>query len=482
MPKNLGQPSKLDKRVTQKSGALDAKLTPQQIQDQIDALDAAHTTQSRIADRDAAIESPKTSFGEQILSPEGLIKLGLAVAGGLSGNQSLQAAGLGLASGTIEGASQWANQDNDARTKQIDDLSKMVEKQQQRLITLLQSQPGLFVDGKGKNLVEPADWSAILESGVPIDVAALIGRQGSGSGGNALAKSANDIIGRGIQMKNPVVVKQGMRMFSAANGLDWDEDYIETLSRVTPENFMDVLLQNHTANSVSELVQTANSLGVPVFDPQLQGILIEKPTGAAPTTPIDELAFEGLDKLDAWLQTDNNQAKWEINKYDALEEAFEQEPRYLAALKKQFPWFNRGDKFAEMRLQTELDLWKDADKTIGLMKGALTTDPAEKRRLMAQLSADKTRLFESASNMKTLAANKNSAMVLGTAYTARNRMDPSLSSHIGSLIVTRSNAMMRADGIDPISVSQTVRDEYIAQATAMIDAQFKPEDDTPEGE
>jgi hypothetical protein len=163
----------LANRLPAAGGALDARM-PQNQQELNQALQAAGNLDANLSQREQLMGQETPSALDVLTSPEGLIKLGLAAAGLLSGNENLQAAGLGIGLGTIEGASATADDIFAQQQKRIADMTGMIEKQQQQLTTLLQSQPNLFVDEEGEDVIAPDQWRRLLGTSVKVSPAAML--------------------------------------------------------------------------------------------------------------------------------------------------------------------------------------------------------------------------------------------------------------------------------------------------------------------
>ena len=464
------KPKNLDKRIGTQGGALDKRITPENsqatFQQQLDQLDKQRLMIEAKA-------RPQVSFSDRLLQPENLIKLGLAAAGAMSGNEDLMYAGAGLGMGTLGGASKQVAEQDMKRQQEIDRLTAMVDKQQQRLVTLLQSQPGLYVDEAGNNISTQEEWADILPLGVPFSPSALVRRQGAGGKDPRVAASSK-LIDDGISLRNPVMLTQGLQMFSDVNNLEWTPEYIKSMAYTAPENFMDKLLEAHTALSVAELVNTANDRGISIHDPSLQGILVRKPETPIPVTVEQQEVFEAKEKLREWLLVDDNLAQWEKNPYDALDVAFQGDPVSLAALQDNSQYFNRGTRADEMRLKAEADTWTEANKLMLIKAGGLTASGAERKKIQEQMSGEIKWIFDLGRDIVTLSENKQSAQALGAQYAASRGIPDKYADYLGSQIVVAGNGLMREDGLEPHSTPKRVKDLYYKAAAAYQDALYDP--------
>ena len=455
-------PGALEQRTGTASGAMDkrtAETSQYTFQQQLDQLD----------ERRKMIEAKaqgKDSFGHQLLQPKNILGMALAAAGMASGNNDLIAGGAGLGMGGIQGMTGAVDQNNMDRQKQIDSLTKMVDTQQQRLVTLLQTQPGLFTDDAGQDTISQEEWIDILPLGVPFSPAALMRRKAAG-GKDPRGAAADLLLSKGITSKNPTMRKAGLHLFSEANGLDWTDEIVDAIDSGTgtdPQEFINVMLKDHTAISVMELMQTAQRNNVPVYDPSLDHILRRSTPG--PETMEEQEVFDAKEQLREWLKLDDHLAMWENNPYDALEEAFAGEPDKLATLQDNSAFFNRGTRADELRLRTESEMWRDSNSLMLMREGGFALGGEERRKLMARMSKELDAVFNTGRDVVTIHKGKRSAKVMGAAYVKMHGLDPKIADAVGSALVTRRNALMRDNGLNPNTVP-------LAQSDAYMDAAFK---------
>lgn len=469
MPERQGPPSPLDERTAQASGALDSRIDPAKgpassnaFQLQLDQLD-----QQRQMIQAKAPE--KAGFGDQLLKPENLIKLGLAAAGALSGNDNLMAAGAGLGVGTLEGAAGSVAEQNAERQKHIDDLTKMVDKQQTRLVTLLQTQPGLFVDEQGQAISSQEDWMSVLPIGMQVDVESLVRRKASG-GKDPAAQFAAKMMDIGIRTDNPIALADGLRRYYAAAGIEVTEEQVQLMSLSTPENFIDNLLKFHTGTSVTKLILEANKRGLPVMAPELNNLLVMKKEGVQPTTIMEQGVFDAQQSLQEWLKNDDHLVLWEKNRYDALEQAFEGDPVGLAALQDSSKFFNRGTRADEMRVDAEVKMWADVRAMMIVRGGGLGGDPAAMKRLRSIMTKELDATFARGRDVVTIGKNMRTASSAGAAYVAKYPGDKNLSADlVGSQLVVRRNAYIRAAGLKPNEQPNAVTDAFMRASIAYED-------------
>jgi hypothetical protein len=159
-------------------GALDKRIRPNApaapSAEQKDAL-AQTTNVMETKDKLGQLQAQETGSAFDVLkSPEFLIKAGLALAGGLSGNQNLQALGLGLGTGALMGAPAEAEQEFMQHQNNIQNMQDMLIKQQGQIMKLVQERPNLFVDENEENIIDPEVWRQTL--GIEVNPAAAVKR------------------------------------------------------------------------------------------------------------------------------------------------------------------------------------------------------------------------------------------------------------------------------------------------------------------
>lgn len=244
----------------------------------------------------AATQAQETPSGlDFLLQPENLVKLGLATAGALTGNRDLQAASLGLGLGTLQGAGQQAQAAYAEQQKRIDQLVGMVEKQQQRLTTLLQTQPGLFLDEKGEELpgASPEQLAVATGLGVQMSPAALNARARQSELEARQWKIHGALFEQALASRNETAAAQALQSMYAASGIDVTLDEARKDITMPLDLVPGVLAQRASVMSVAENMKWSNQTGRPWWDP-------EAPPLAPPVGDFnvedqnDLLAMEGL--------------------------------------------------------------------------------------------------------------------------------------------------------------------------------------------
>jgi len=126
----------------------------------------------------SARAAPPASAGKNLLSKRNIPMLVLAGLAATLGGETGQAAALGMASGTIEGAGAKAQAQDARRKAAIDNMQDTVDRRRQTISTLLTAQSGLFIDAAGKDAIDPAILG-MAATGVPIALspASIVGER-----------------------------------------------------------------------------------------------------------------------------------------------------------------------------------------------------------------------------------------------------------------------------------------------------------------
>jgi hypothetical protein len=236
-------------------------------------LGGIQAKQAEIALRSNA-ETPSTL--DQLMRPENLAKLGLATIGAVSGNKDLQALGAGLGLGTLKGAGQSAAEIQAQNLQRIDQLQSMVQKQQQQMVSLLQSQPGLFVDEEGNDLYSPEQWAEILGTGVPLSPSAMIKRRRQYEIDDANLEAGADLLARGTTLQNPAMIRRGLSVLDSTLHWGLSGDQLDNLAYINPQNMLPTLLNSFSGDSVMSALAKADELKAPIYDPRVATLLAPK--------------------------------------------------------------------------------------------------------------------------------------------------------------------------------------------------------------
>lgn len=456
----------LDARIAQPSGALDART-------QVDSL------QGRQQELSDANNTDKQGFVSKLGSTTNLLKLGAAAALALSGRGD---AGLGLATGTLRRAGQDVDADNAARQKRIDDLTSMVDKQQQRLASLAMSQPGLFVDENGENMVQPGEWETLLALNVPLNPAAMLANAKEGRNDVKQYEVAQTLISLGMNTKNPETVQAGLHLINKTGGLGWTNGYISQLSYADPSNIVNTLLDANEPASVMAALSFASENGTSILSPGALRLLAGK-------TGDNKWKIDSIDdqiKVDAygalkwfnevWMNEKTgdqaNRLLYKANPIEALEQAFSEQPDKLIMLKKVFPATSEGDELDRVRLTSLMQAAAMLPQMQLYMSGALSGSPESAADALFKMGESIDQMAAEGMGVVRLNNLVGSSEVLGNTYSQTRGLgyDKRAARIVGSDLVSIAHMVARADGVDYASAPAHVRATYDAQAMARYDA------------
>ena len=465
----------LAKRTKQPSGKLDAKLEAEPtIEQQLAALDTAGL-RDNMADRDATKATKQQSLGGTMLKPESLIKLGLAVAGMASGNQDLQGLGMALGSGTLKGAAGYTDEYNDQRQKQIDDLTKMVDKQQQRLVTLLQSQPGLFLDKQGQNLIKPGEWSELLELGVPINVEGLVQAATRTAGQAERATQAWKFISEGRAANNSKMVGQGVAILNETYGLDMSPELQLEFTKMNDGNMYETLTKLYTIDSVALVMNDYHTKGIDPYSPEQYDKLIAKPLEGLTDTPAGIKLKKGID-AQMFLQKyidDGHQADWENDPSGTIKDAFIHDAVGYGDLLAFAPFYGTGEERETSRLKEMQRAFADNMQLAITMAGIEGDDDAIKQLMYAR-GQQSRQLEEMALGINRNATSTQSVRRIGATLISKHPYVPAqFAEDFGVEILARAKELASARGYTWNEVPQADKDALLMWSIDTQAAQFK---------
>lgn len=481
----------LSRRVGTKTGALEARTeTPstEVAATDFDPRAESNTLRGRQEELAALQGTEKATGLGQLGSAESLIKLGLALAGGLSGNQTLQHAGLGLGLGTIQGASGQAQDMNAERQKRIDDLTKLVDSQQQRLSTLMTQAPGGFVDDQGNNVVPPEEWQDLLALNVPYNPANLLANAREGKNDIAQYGVAESLIQQGISAKNPALVREGLQIVNKVGQHGWTDDYMARMADANPASLVRILMEENEPASVVAALDFANENGVSLASPGALRLLMAKT--ASDSWKIDSIddqikvdAYQALQWFNQeWMNESTegvpNRERYRANPHEALQGAFEGNPAGWQALMKVFPATQFGQELAKTRVDALMKAWAPHTKMQSYIEGAMSSDPVTRANALFSMAQSVNAQANVAQGVATLGTAVSESATIGqrfiNTHPAYQNANPGVASHIGATINSMAHRMAQAKGIGNLSQQPyEVRVAYQTQAMKLFDEQQK---------
>lgn len=263
----------------------------------------------------AARGADPRSMLERLGSPAGIATAGTGVLASLFGAPEV---GLPLLQGLLQGTAQAVQTDQAQYLDRIDKLESMLEKQQQRVVTLLQSQPGLFVTPEGTNLVDPEFLG--LTAGMPVPI--------SPASKNALASrtvaqdAAIDVYAKLMTQAETSNQRYAMaKMLVGAAGLEVSEPALATFLESSEDRaIVDTLFEEFDPNSVMTALAEAQVRGLHMFHPEIIKLYSNKPKIDMDWSSKEkELTMFYWSQFNAWLGSDEGAAFLGEDPYVALE-------------------------------------------------------------------------------------------------------------------------------------------------------------------
>lgn len=254
----------------------------------------------------AAEASPKGSFVGELLDAPTLIKLGLAVAGGLSGSKDLQALGLGLGTSTLGQVGTDVSEFDEERMVTIDKLEKRVQtqqklldNQQQRLMTIMQTQPGLLLDEQGEPVKGATPFELSVKSGLGIEFspAAMNTRAEMTRDREKVFAIQGGLYEQAMAANRPEQAAQHLsQMFNSVNVPMTIEEAAGLIA--TPlENVPAVLAQRADVSSVVDLMLWSEQNDKPWWDPEAPKLRPKIETPGGVSADMQARADKGMAKI-----------------------------------------------------------------------------------------------------------------------------------------------------------------------------------------
>jgi hypothetical protein len=404
-------------------------------------LNDPYSLENNIQNRAAVSQMQAPSRMQSLTSLDALLPMLLGGAAAATSNDpNVQAGGAGLAMGALMGGLQEPQQFIQEQQQRIDQLTGMIEKQQQRMTTLLQSQPGLFVDEEGENVVSPERMAQLSGLGIKFDPAAMIKRAQTTQSSEYQLNIADELIRIAQAENNPILMRQGLKMINEANpNLNWSDEYIEELALLDQSEIAPRLLHNHTAASVAQAYKVATERGLPMSHKDVVMLLQELNPGdeVDPSSVNAALLLEASSLL-SWYQNDwgnespENRQLIHQSPLLAFELAFAGRERDKALIKKYFDSLGMGDEINLINLKAVGDASELLDIISVAQSRALTTTPGTPEH--AQASAELYSRLVSGLRMQT------DAVMSVAAADALSREVQSASTELRSLYPEDVNA------------------------------------------
>lgn len=495
----------LSKRLGERSGALDKRIAPTETQGPAapayDPRVEPNTLMAKQDELEAWQNTPEKSGLGNLGSLESLVKLGLAVAGGLSGNQSLQEAGLGLGVGTILGASEQAQEYNAKRLKQIDSLINQVDTLQGRLMEAQLRNPAGFVDPEtGEDMYPAETMQDLLGMNTPFSAAHILANAREGKMDEYQFAIAEKLMNKGVAKEDPAAFMKGLRIVNQIAGMNWSEADMKAISVMDPTQAMVKLNEFAEPASVLAAAKWAADNDVLITSPGALRLLDPLTNQEKGLLGVKIDSMDDLWKAEAWkaytwfndtwlnevdpLTGETNRMKYRDTYDNGMSVAFEHNKQKLGVIKK---FFDEAAIPDDMRKIHEKAMFEAFGKIIELnlmQTGALTGGP-EALMDAAALYADSTiRLQKGARTVLEQNALPGQIDAFGFNFaqrTGRSEAPPSAQQAWGADIEYTAMALARRDGITDLFTGPVDRKlKYVRMAEDSLDKLLGGEDVKPE--
>jgi len=334
--------------------------------------------------------SEKASFTDELLDVPTLVKLGLAVAGGLSGSQDLQALGLGLGTGALGQVGSDVATSDEERQKRIDDLTSLVDKQQQRLVSLLQSQPGMFVDEEGEAVTgaSPAELAAKTGLGVELSPAAMNTRAEMTRNKEKVWSIQGALFEQAVAANRPEQAAQHLAQMFNSVGIDTTAEEASRLVAMPLENVPAVLAQRADVSSVVDLMAWSAQNDKPWWHPDAPKLRPKIETVGGVSGAMQAVADQGIARIAQTMERLKNdpdpakQALWReyVNQPFTQIEILNDDPKLLNAVKKVYVSTRTGEEVMLKSLEFLTKAMQDPN-SIEALTSVLPTSTPEDRGL-----------------------------------------------------------------------------------------------------
>ena len=341
---------------------------------------------------EAKADKPKSAL-QDLLSPETLIKLGLGVAGYLSGDPNVQASGGGLAMGALGGAPGRAAADKTDHLAHIDKLQGLLDKAMNRLMQQQVAMPTAFLDEEGENLIKPEEWGKLMGTGVPIDIGGMYRRARESETLNMQFQTASEMMRQGIANKNPVLLRQGLRHLNEAANMGWTEANMGRLEQAnTKAELLQMLTEIADPASVLEVFQQSTQMGGTILDSEWLSRLRPVSESDSLVKGMDDQikldAWNAMNAFDQWVKSEEGAEIYGANPHAAFNMFFDGNPAAKAAVQKVYTHLGqRADKLEDQQVESLLKAWSSVMSMDPAIQGAFSMDPEARGELFVRTAA-----------------------------------------------------------------------------------------------
>lgn len=461
-------------------GALDGRLAD------------PYSLESNLQQRAAVSQMQGPGRVGSLLELDTLLPMLLGGAAAAFGNdEATQLGGGGLAAGALLGGLQQPQQFANEQQQRIDKLTGMIEKQQQRMTTLLQSQPGLFVGEDEENIISPERMGYLSGMGLNFDPAAMMKRARANEAKQTNLSLADELISIGNAQGNPMAVAQGLRIIAQEQELDWSDDYINELSVMDQTAALARLRDTVSDASLVKAYKYATDKGLSMSHPDVTA-MFENRAYAPDVSVSDQLALEAHGLM-TWFQqswaneSPENAQLLATNPFAAFETAFANRPADKALIKKIFSSMGEGDELNRLQVKALLDTVSLLPEMEALMSEAFGMDPTspdyetERSRLFASVAGGLGMALNTVVGMAAIDQRLTNARRVGTAglKAYSDVVNEGNADSFGILVTQMASRLATADGKDYGLLGLKERKDYERAAEKVVVEEWRA--DVPAG-
>ncbi|KPJ97104.1 MAG: hypothetical protein AMJ55_00365 [Gammaproteobacteria bacterium SG8_15] len=254
-----------------------------------------------LQDLQAAEQEEPASAIQRLLSPAGLAALGLGAGATALGAPQ---AGLPFLSGVMGGAQQAAQEEQQAQQDYIAKLEDQIEKQRTRITTLLQAQPGIFLDNQGQNLVDPQALGPLAGLPFPVSPASKFAMMTKTEGQKGMYPVLSELMKQAETDEARAVVLETMNVMM---DLGLPQEAIDVFARPSNQReLFNTLIEHFDTNALSDALLAAQMQGVDLFHPDIMPLYMGKlrtPEVGSPNEAFTARMLEAAQKFEAWLRS-----------------------------------------------------------------------------------------------------------------------------------------------------------------------------------
>jgi hypothetical protein len=377
--------------------------------------------------------------------------------------------------GSLMGGLQQPQQFVQEQQQRIEQLTGMIEKQQQRMTTLLQSQPGMFVDENDENIISPERLAYLSGVGIPMDPSAIIKRAKTTEDKAYTLELAGELIDIGVSQANPVAVAKGLSMISAEQGLGWSDEFVQDLSVMDQSRAVNALHGKVSTASLVTAIKESSTSGKPLFHKDITSGLqpYNEADAVSPDDQIKALAVKSaLWFQHEWMNEGDNRALYERDPVLAFDIAFAGRPADKAAVQQSLHSFRAGDEMSLIQMKAFTDAVAFLPEMQALMSSALTMNPSDPgyaeamANTLFEVANGFDRIYSTVTSMAAISVQTDLAKGIGerAVQNYTDVLGAGDADTFGFQVVNMAHRMAQADGEDFHYLSPVEQRAYLNEA------------------